>query len=137
VIGLAIGVVSTTPMAFLPADIALPLALALQAGTGFGLGLAAMPALSAAYRTVPPDRLPDATSEANIVQRVGGSLGIALTAILLERHGVPTVGSFHTAFGWLTGTGLLAVLLAGWLTRTEARSRRAGRVPEVGAPSRR
>lgn len=125
--GLALSAASILPLTFLPADTSLVLAEALQAATGFGLGLAAMPALSAAYKTVPRDRLPDATAEANIIQRVGGSTGTALLVVLLERHGTPTIGAFHTTVGVLTATCAAALLLAAWLTVEEAHRRRHGR----------
>ncbi|WP_305125594.1 DHA2 family efflux MFS transporter permease subunit [Streptomyces odontomachi] len=128
--GLALSAAGILPLAFLPADTGLVLAGTLQAVTGFGLGLAAMPALSVAYKTVPRDRLPDATSEANIIQRVGGSTGTALLVVLLERDGTPTVGAFHTAFGWLVATCVIALLLAAWLTIEEAH-RRHGRTDEA------
>lgn len=102
-----------------------PLVLALQAVTGFGLGLAAIPALAVAYKTVPKDHLHDATAQANIVQRVGGSLGTALLVIILERNGTPTLTSFHTTFDWLAAAGVIALGLAAWLTSEEARRRHA------------
>lgn len=131
--GLALSTAGILPLAFLPADTSLVLAGALQAVTGFGLGLAAMPALSVAYKTVPRDRLPDATSEANIIQRVGGSTGTALLVVLLERDGTPTVGAFHTTFGWLAASCVVALLLAAWLTVEEARRRRARTAPDNAA----
>ncbi|WP_158607531.1 DHA2 family efflux MFS transporter permease subunit [Flexivirga caeni] len=123
IVGLALSIAGVAPMVFLPADTVFPLVLALQAMTGFGLGLAAMPALAVAYKTVPRDRLPDATSQANIIQRVGGSLGTALLVIMLERSGAPNVASFHTTFTWLTAASIIALGLAGWLTLEEARRR--------------
>lgn len=128
--GLVLSVATVVPMLFLPAYAAFPLVLALQAITGFGLGLAAMPALAVAYKTVPEDRLHDATAEANIIQRVGGSIGTALLVVILERRGAPTVASFHTAFTWLTLVSILALGLAGWLTIEEARLRNRTRTPE-------
>lgn len=123
IVGLALSAASILPMTLLPADAAFPLVLALQAITGFGLGLAAMPALSVAYKTVRHDQLPDATSEANIIQRVGGSIGTALLVVLLESHGTPDIAAFHTTFTWLTAASLIALALAIWLLAEEARHR--------------
>ncbi|HVX47181.1 MAG TPA: DHA2 family efflux MFS transporter permease subunit [Mycobacteriales bacterium] len=119
--GLAVSTASILPLALLPAGTSLVLVGALQAATGFGLGLAAMPALSVAYKTVPREKLPDATSEANIIQRVGGSTGTALLVVLLERHGSPGISAFHTTFCWLAVACMAALLFAAWLSIEEAR----------------
>jgi EmrB/QacA subfamily drug resistance transporter len=124
VAGLALTAASVLPMAFLPADTVFPVLLILQAVTGFGLGLAAMPALSVAYKTVPHNRLPDATAEANIIRQVGGSTGVALLVVLLERNGTPTIAAFHTTFTWLTAATIIALALATWLAIEEARRAR-------------
>jgi EmrB/QacA subfamily drug resistance transporter len=125
VVGLLVSAASILPMAFLPANASLVILEALQLVTGFGLGLAAMPALSVAYKTVPRDRLPDATSEANIIQRIGGSTGTALLVVLLGN--APGVTAFHTTFFWLTGSCVIALGLASWLMVEEGRRRRAPR----------
>jgi EmrB/QacA subfamily drug resistance transporter len=60
---------------------------------GIGLGCCFMPAMAAAYATI-PDRaaVPRATTALNVLQRVGGSIGTALLAVILEtkiRHALP------------------------------------------------
>lgn len=73
-----------------------------------------MPAGTAAYAAVTRAQLPDATTQVNIVQRVGGALGGALFGVVLA--GGLTDGpeaAFHTAFWWLTGAsapGLVAAI---------------------------
>lgn len=124
--GLALSAASVLPLTFLPAAASLPLVAALQAVTGFGLGLAALPALSVAYKTVPRESLADATAEANIIRRVGGAGGTALLVVLLERAGAHTPHAFHVTFGWLAVLCCIALVLAGWLTLEEARSHRGG-----------
>ena len=125
VAGLALSTAGVVPFVFLDAGTNLAVVAALQAVTGFGLGIAAMPALSVAYATVPADRLPDATSEANIVQRVGGSTGSALLIVILGRHGAPTAAAFHAAFACLAAATVAALGLACWLTAEERRLRPA------------
>jgi len=125
VAGLAISAASVLPLTVLPAGVSLILVEALQVVTGFGLGIAAMPALSVAYATVPRDRLPDATSEANIIQRVGGSIGVTTLVVVLEQNGAPTIGTFHTTGVWLTAATLISLVLAAWLTIEERRHRPA------------
>jgi EmrB/QacA subfamily drug resistance transporter len=51
---------------------------------GLGMGSTMMPAISAALQTLSRPAVPRATSALNIIQRVGGSLGTALLAVLLQ-----------------------------------------------------
>jgi EmrB/QacA subfamily drug resistance transporter len=121
--GLAITVATTLPFAFLSAHAALAGVEALQFLRGTGIGLAGVPAMSAAYATVARDKLPDATAQANILLRVGGSLGSALFVVVLESYASPAAG-FHATFAWLTATSAVALLAAGWLTIEQHRIRR-------------
>jgi hypothetical protein len=43
-----------------------------------------MPAMAAAYTTISRSAIPRATTALNVLQRIGGSLGIALLAVVLE-----------------------------------------------------
>jgi hypothetical protein len=51
---------------------------------GIGLGCSIMPAMAAAYSTVSRAAIPRATTALNVLQRVGGSIGTALLAVVLE-----------------------------------------------------
>jgi EmrB/QacA subfamily drug resistance transporter len=53
---------------------------------GIGFGFVMMPAISAAYQTLAPHQVPRASTAINIVQRVGGSMGTALVAVVLEHQ---------------------------------------------------
>ena len=53
---------------------------------GFGFGATIMPAMAVAFASLPREAIPRATVAINIVQRLGGSLGIALLAVVLERR---------------------------------------------------
>jgi EmrB/QacA subfamily drug resistance transporter len=53
---------------------------------GIGFGFVMMPAMAAAYQTLSRDRVPRASTAINIVQRVGGSIGTALVAVVLEHQ---------------------------------------------------
>jgi EmrB/QacA subfamily drug resistance transporter len=52
---------------------------------GLGLGATIMPSMAAAYQSLPRDAVPRATSALHTIQRVAGSLGIALLAVVLQR----------------------------------------------------
>jgi EmrB/QacA subfamily drug resistance transporter len=51
---------------------------------GFGLGFAMMPSMAAAYATVSRAAVPRATTALNVLQRVGGAIGTALLAVVLQ-----------------------------------------------------
>src|SRR5436305_1295133 len=53
---------------------------------GLGLGSTIMPAMAVAFQSVPRDAVEQATSTINVVQRLAGSLGTALLAVVLQRQ---------------------------------------------------
>jgi predicted MFS family arabinose efflux permease len=112
---------------------------------GIGMGFVMMPAMAAAYSTLSRAAVPRATTMVNIVQRVGGSLGTALFAVVLERAiaaNIPGAGggnldstagsavhtpvaglisdAFGTTFWWVVGSTVLAILPALFLPRKSA-----------------
>ena len=120
VIGLAITVAATLPFVFLPAAADLTVVEVLQFVRGIGVGMAGLPAMSSAFSAA-VDRIEDATTTANIMQRVGGSLGSALLVIILARD--TGITGFHTAFAFLAGGAVLALVAALWLTLEQRASR--------------
>jgi hypothetical protein len=51
-----------------------------------------MPAMAAAYATIGREQVPRATPTLNVLQRVGGSLGTAVLAVVLQRQIVAQLG---------------------------------------------
>jgi MFS family permease len=116
---------------------------------GIGLGAAMMPAMAAAYATLMPAAVPRATSALNALQRVGGSIGTALLAVVLQHETRAAIGgsgsgqlqqlppgaraefagplasAFGHTFLWAFAISLIAVLPAVLLARAE-RSGAAG-----------
>lgn len=113
--------VSTAPLPWLDPGTPMVLVQSLLAVRGAGLGLAMMPAMTAAYASVAASELDDATALVNIVLRVGGALGAALCVIVLSRGlaAADTAAGFSSAFVSLGAICLLAVLAAGWLYQAE------------------
>src|SRR5207248_8762342 len=68
---------------------------------GMGIGFAFMPAMAAAFASLQRSELPHATPQLNVLQRVGGSIGTAVLAVVLERAlvGVNTVEGAASAYG--------------------------------------
>jgi hypothetical protein len=82
---------------------------------GMGIGFAFMPAMAAAFASLERSELADATPQLNVLQRVGGSIGTALLAVVLQRAlvGVHTLEGAAQAYGtafWVAG-GLTAVAI--------------------------
>src|SRR5689334_4348818 len=84
---------------------------------GMGVGFAFMPAMSAAYASLQASELSDATPQLNMLQRVGGSIGTAVLAVVLQRAlsnaGVGiggAAGAFATAFWWSLAITALAII---------------------------
>ncbi len=113
---------------------------------GLGLGASMMPAMAAAYAAMRPETVPRATSGLNVTQRVGGSIGAAVLAVILNTQmaaalpgadtaagAAPTGGlgpytgavaaAFGTTFWWAFWLTLAAIPAALVLARQERRAR--------------
>jgi EmrB/QacA subfamily drug resistance transporter len=94
-----------------------PLGLALFV-IGLGLGSTIVPSMAVAYQTVSREAVAQATSAINVVQRIAGSVGTALLAVILQHNlrldGVHPAHAFGTTF-WvafaLVATALVPALL--------------------------
>jgi len=110
---------------------------------GIGFGFVMMPAISAAYQTLAASQVPRASTAINIVQRVGGSIGTALVAVVLQhqisvkvhrlsggltgaatarpatvaRVAQPFANAFGNTFWWVVGMTLVALIPALRLVR--------------------
>ncbi|WBB73456.1 DHA2 family efflux MFS transporter permease subunit [Micromonospora sp. WMMD1128] len=121
--GILAAVATTAPFALAGTGLPEPLVLALLFLRGMALALAVVPAGISAYKAVAPDQLPDATTQVNILQRVGGALGGAVFTVVLAHelsHGADA--AFRTAFSWLTVASALGLASAAWLALAERRS---------------
>jgi EmrB/QacA subfamily drug resistance transporter len=104
---------------------------------GMGIGFAFMPVMTAAFAALDRSELGDATPQLNVLQRVGGSLGTALLAVVLQRAlaGTHTAAAAASAYGtafWASaGLTAVAVVPALVLLRAE-RAARAAR-PDAAA----
>jgi EmrB/QacA subfamily drug resistance transporter len=100
---------------------------------GFGLGGSMMPAMAAAYATLDRRQVPRATPMLNVLQRIGGSMGVAIFTVILEngiedraKHGHGPAGAFGHTYLVAVGVALLALIPALVLRREEARARGPG-----------
>ena len=116
-------VATTVPFALLDLHAGDVLVQALLVLRGLAIAAAMMPPTVSAYRAVTAGQLPDATTQVNILTRVGGALGGALFAVVLTGALPAGAGpAFHAAFWWLTGASALGLFGAAWLAVTERRT---------------
>jgi EmrB/QacA subfamily drug resistance transporter len=128
---------------------------------GIGLGCCFMPAMAAAYATVDRAAVPRATTAMNVLQRVGGSVGTALLAVVLqdqiraqlphapgigagtvqvvppavrERIATPLAHAFNHTFWWAVALTAVGVL-PGLVLAVKARIPPPARGTPVGAPT--
>ncbi|MBV8948512.1 MAG: multidrug efflux MFS transporter [Solirubrobacterales bacterium] len=91
-VGLALSVGALVGLTSLSATTSYWTIGALLVVLGAGLGSSMMPTMSAAYATLTQAAVARATSELQIVQRVGSTLGAALFAVVLQQRIVSHVG---------------------------------------------
>ncbi|MGO9899277.1 MAG: DHA2 family efflux MFS transporter permease subunit [Solirubrobacteraceae bacterium] len=129
------GVILTTlasiPFALITANTPVLNLVAAMLVRGAGIGLAFMPAMTAAFAALERDELSHATPQLNVLQRVGGSIGVAVLAVVLQRGlvGAHTLNAqasaFGTAFWWGAGLTALAIIPCVILLRAERAARAA------------
>jgi EmrB/QacA subfamily drug resistance transporter len=96
---------------------------------GAGIGFAFMPAMAAAFASLERSELAHATPQLNVLQRVGGSIGTAVLAVVLQRAlvGVHTLAGTAAAYGmafwWTAGLTALAIGPCVVLLRAERAAR--------------
>jgi EmrB/QacA subfamily drug resistance transporter len=96
---------------------------------GMGIGFAFMPAMAAAFASLERSELADATPQLNVLQRVGGSIGTAFLAVVLQRallhaHSLSdAAGAYGIAFWASAGLTALAIAPSLILTRAEHKAR--------------
>ncbi|MFT3802345.1 MAG: DHA2 family efflux MFS transporter permease subunit [Burkholderiaceae bacterium] len=128
--GAVILAVSTIPFVFLTPTTPYAVLCVLMVIRGIGFGLSIIPAMTAAYRVLPPDKIPDATPQLNVLQRVGGAIGTAVLTVILNgqlgRHPAPAgqAGAFGTTFLWVLAITIAAAVPTILLARTEHLARR-------------
>ena len=97
---------------------------------GTGIGFAFMPAMAAAFAALDRSELAHATPQLNVLQRVGGSIGTAVLAVVLQRAlvGVHSLsgeaGAYGVAFWASAGLSALAIIPCVILLRAERDARR-------------
>jgi EmrB/QacA subfamily drug resistance transporter len=149
VVGLLIATIGTLPFVFITGHSSYWLLGGILVLRGMGIGGTMMPAMAAAYATLDHSQVPRATSALNVLQRVGGSIGTCVLAVVLqheirsalggaggggggvarlpeqlrERVAEPLASAFATTFWWALASTVVALVPAIVLARTERRPR--------------
>jgi EmrB/QacA subfamily drug resistance transporter len=107
---------------------------------GMGIGFGFMPTMAAAFASLERSELPSATPQLNVLQRVGGSIGTAVLAVVLQRAlvGVHTPSGAASAYGtafWASAVlSALAIIPCVILMRAEHAARVAKREQAKASP---
>jgi len=126
--GTVLTVLGTVPLAFLEAHTSYLWLSAVLAVRGFGMVLAAMPAMTVALASLPRERVPDGVPLLNILDRTGASIGAALAVALFGLFLPPgppfpsgALAAFDATHGILALVAALPLLPALALLRAERR----------------
>jgi MFS family permease len=139
--GVILVAVATIPFALIGAHTSILWLSVVMLIRGVGIGFAFMPAMSAAFAALDRSELSDATPQLNVLQRVGGSIGTAVLAVVLQQAliGAHTpsqaASAYGTAFWAAAGMSALAIAPCIVLMRAEraARAARAAESPPAEA----
>ena len=156
-VGLVIMTLGTIPFAFVGSTTSYGLLAAVLVVRGIGMGGTMMPAMAAAFAALEGPQVPRATSALNAIQRVGGSIGTALLAVVLqhqiatqlggraggqgtlqrlprgvrERVAEPLASAFAHTFWWAVALGALALIPTIVLAVSQRRARRQESLQQV------
>ena len=117
----------TTALTTLTAHTPFTVTSAILTLRGIGLGFSMMPSIAAAYASLSRAAVPRATTALNVLQRVGGSIGTALLAVVLEDQ---IQAAIPGAVG--VGHGALRRSRPGFARASPSRLRTRSRTPSGG-----
>ncbi|MEU7058502.1 DHA2 family efflux MFS transporter permease subunit [Streptomyces sp. NPDC046197] len=128
VVGISLTMLATVPLTGLSAHTPYPLLCASLMVRGLGTGLTIVPAMTRAFQSIRPQSIPDASSQLNLIQRIGGAVALAVVTVILDaaarqRHGL-VPGAFAHSFAWLLGVYAVTLLPALALLAADRREAR-------------
>jgi EmrB/QacA subfamily drug resistance transporter len=124
-VGVLILSLMSVPLAFVSASTSIASISLVLLARGVGIGFAFVPAMSAAFASMRPEQLSDATPQLNVLQRIGGAIGTAVLAVVLQRAtgAVHTPGhlahAFDQAYWWSVGICVASLIPCLVLLRAE------------------
>lgn len=84
--------------------------------------------MTRAFQSIRPESIPDASSQLNLIQRIGGTMALAVVTVVLKqaakkRQGL-VPGAFAYSFTWLVGVYAVMLLPALALLMADRREAR-------------
>ncbi|HZL55323.1 MAG TPA: DHA2 family efflux MFS transporter permease subunit [Solirubrobacteraceae bacterium] len=143
--GVVLTLLAGIPLGFIGAHTSILWLSLVTTVRGVGIGFAFMPSFVAAFASLERHELPDAAPQLNVLMRIGGSIGVAVLAVVLERalvsaghspSAAATAGAYGTAFWWSFGLSAAAIAPCVWLTRSERKAKRERQAAAAGEPLR-
>ncbi|QNP66903.1 DHA2 family efflux MFS transporter permease subunit [Streptomyces genisteinicus] len=126
VCGIALILVGTVPFTQLGHDLPHAVVVAALVVRGTGMAMIGAPVMNIVYSRIEPAHLPRAASALNLLNTVGGSVGTAALAVVLQdrltARGADVSQAFADTFWWVSALCLLAAAGASRLPRTNVRN---------------
>jgi EmrB/QacA subfamily drug resistance transporter len=125
IVGVSILCLSSLPLAFIGVNTSLVAISVILLFRGIGIGLSFLPTTTVAFAALRTDQLSDATPQINVMQRVGGAIGTAVLAVVLQRASAGAnspaelADAFGTAYWWALGICTLSLIPCIVLFRAE------------------
>jgi EmrB/QacA subfamily drug resistance transporter len=116
IVGVSLLCLSSLPLSFIGTGTSVVEISVILLLRGIGIGLSFLPVTTVAFAALRTDQLSDATPQMNVMQRVGGAVGTAVLAVVLQRASAGAAspadlaGAFGTAFWWALGICALSLI---------------------------
>lgn len=128
IIGILITLIGSVPLVLLDDFTSYVVLCSALVVRGIGASLTVFSAMTRAFESVPRESIADASSQLNLLQRIGGTLAAAVTLMVLrqgaaERHGL-VAPVFGTASLWMLVATALTLVPAALLLRAERQQTR-------------
>jgi EmrB/QacA subfamily drug resistance transporter len=132
-VGVLLTAAMTVPFALIGAHTSVVELSLVMVARGAAMGASFMPAMTAAFAALDRSEVSHATPQLNVLNRVGGSIGTTVLAVVLAdatRHAhtqAAAAAAYGTAFWWSVGLALVAVVPCVVLMRAESNARKVAR----------
>lgn len=124
VTGIVLILTGTAPFTQLGHDLPDAVIAAALAVRGVGMAMVGAPVTNIVYSRIEPEHLPRASGALNLLNTVGGSVGTAALAVVLQNRlsvrGPDISAAFGDTFRWVLGFCLLAAAGTTRMPRTQA-----------------
>ncbi|MEE1793443.1 MDR family MFS transporter [Streptomyces sp. BE308] len=125
VTGIVLILAGTVPFTQLGHEVPDAVIVSALAVRGVGMAMVGAPVMNIVYSRIEPEQLPRAAGALNLLNTVGGSVGTAALAVVLQNRlsarGPDVAAAFGDTFWWVLGFCLIAAAGATRLPRTRAR----------------